>query len=90
MPGSDASDRDTPPVDDRAGYAKALDWVNRILAASFTTALPAVGGYFLDRWMSTAPWFLVTGALCGLLFGFWQIYQLARLSDEAERHSDSE
>ena len=32
-------------------------------------------GYVVDRWVGTAPWFLLTGLLLGLIVGF---YGLAR------------
>ena len=33
-------------------------------------------GYALDRWRGTAPWFLLTGLLLGLIVGF---VELARI-----------
>ncbi len=86
----DADDRrkDSPPDDDRAPYAKAMDWASRIISASLMMALPALGGFFVDRWLGTAPWLLILGAIVGLVFGFWQLYKLAQLSNEDDRHSD--
>jgi hypothetical protein len=34
------------------------------------------GGYFLDAWKGTSPWFLVSGLLLGVVVGF---YELAKL-----------
>lgn len=32
-------------------------------------------GYLVDRWRGTAPWFLLTGLVLGMIVGF---YELAR------------
>jgi F0F1-type ATP synthase assembly protein I len=34
------------------------------------------GGYALDAWLGTSPWFLVSGLLLGVVVGF---YELAKL-----------
>jgi F0F1-type ATP synthase assembly protein I len=75
MRDADGRRQDPPPDDDRASYAKAMDWANRIISASLMMALPALGGFFIDRWLVTAPWFLILGALLGLVVGIWQFYQ---------------
>ena len=33
------------------------------------------GGYLIDRWQETSPWFLLAGLLVGIVVGF---YELAR------------
>jgi len=30
-------------------------------------------GYGLDRWLGTAPWFLVGGLLLGVVVGMWEL-----------------
>jgi F0F1-type ATP synthase assembly protein I len=30
-------------------------------------------GYALDRWQDTAPWFLVTGLILGIIVGFYEL-----------------
>lgn len=30
-------------------------------------------GWFLDRWLDTAPWFLIGGALLGAVSGMWAV-----------------
>ena len=37
-------------------------------------------GYLLDRWLETAPWFLVAGFATGILVGFFRLYRLVRRS----------
>ena len=35
-------------------------------------------GYLLDRWLGTAPWFLVVGLLGGMCVGFFGLIRLIR------------
>ncbi len=30
-------------------------------------------GYLVDRWAETAPWFMLTGLLTGMVVGFYQL-----------------
>jgi len=31
------------------------------------------GGFFIDRWQNTSPWFLLVGLLMGVIVGFYQL-----------------
>ena len=31
------------------------------------------GGFFIDRWQNTSPWFLFVGLLMGVIVGFYQL-----------------
>jgi ATP synthase protein I len=42
-------------------------------------------GYYLDRWLGTAPWFLVIFILAGLFAGFRNMYRLLRREIELSR-----
>lgn len=46
-------------------------------AASYTLvgAIVLLGGigYALDRWRGTAPWFLLSGLLTGIIVGFYEL-----------------
>jgi F0F1-type ATP synthase assembly protein I len=37
-------------------------------------------GYFLDRWLDTAPWLLLAGLGAGVIVGFARLYGLVRRS----------
>ncbi len=42
-----------------------------------TLVVFTLGGYWLDRWLDTNPWFLLTGALVGMISIFVQIFKIA-------------
>ena len=44
------------------------------------------GGYFLDRWLDTAPWLLLAGAILGMVSVFVHLF---RLVAELNKKSDA-
>jgi F0F1-type ATP synthase assembly protein I len=48
-----------------------------VIAASYTLVggILLLGGigYAVDRWRGTAPWFLLTGLLLGVVVGFYEL-----------------
>jgi F0F1-type ATP synthase assembly protein I len=48
-----------------------------VIAASYTLvgAILLLGGigYAVDHWRGTAPWFLLTGLLLGIVVGFYEL-----------------
>ena len=49
-----------------------------------TMVLFVAGGYYLDRWLDTAPWLLLAGALLGMVAVFAFLFRLAdRLSNKS-------
>jgi len=42
-----------------------------------TLVVFTLGGYGLDVWLGTKPWFLLGGALLGMVSIFVQIYRIA-------------
>ena len=42
-----------------------------------TLVMFTLGGYWLDRWLDTGPWLLLSGATVGMLSIFVQIYRIA-------------
>lgn len=48
-----------------------------VIAASYTLvgSILLLGGigYAVDRWRDTAPWFLLTGLLLGVVVGFYEL-----------------
>jgi ATP synthase protein I len=59
------------------------------LSMVFAILLGAVGGFFLDRWLGTRPWFFIAGLLVGVVAGYRNVYILAmRLDAQAKEQSD--
>lgn len=64
------------PRDSRNSMAVAMQWVSKITTVSLTMALPALGGWWLDKVCGTAPWVLITGAVLGMAAAFRQLLQM--------------
>jgi F0F1-type ATP synthase assembly protein I len=47
-------------------------------------------GYALDWWLDTLPWFLITGAVFGLIGVFTQVFRIAAELDRAEKRRRNE
>jgi F0F1-type ATP synthase assembly protein I len=75
---------ETPP-DDRAPMAIAAEWSARITTIGLEMALPAAGGFLLDRRIGTLPLFLVLGAMAGFAISIYHIIQIARSLDNKEK-----
>ncbi len=74
--------------DDRASYAKALEWAHRITTISVMMVLPGLIGYFVDQRLGTVILFTVLGFLFGMAAAIWQLMKIvaaADSDDEARR-----
>lgn len=63
----------------------AIEWSTRLMAIGFEMALPAAGGYWLDRRIGTSPLFLILGAMLGFAAGMFHLLQIARQSGNCRR-----
>jgi ATP synthase protein I len=43
------------------------------------TVLGLTGGYYLDRWLGTSPWFTLVGLLFGIAAGFVNLFRAVGL-----------
>lgn len=76
-----AEDRPDPNIDDfddRSSFAKAWDIAYQLIAVCAMAAIPAVAGYFLDRWLRTVVVFSVLGLVFGLVTAIYQFKRLLR------------
>ena len=75
---------DMPDEERDLFFARSLKYLQETIrrsgpaaAASYTLVggIVLLGGigYALDRWQNTAPWFLVSGLLTGLIIGFYEL-----------------
>ena len=50
------------------------------------TAGATIGGYFLDRWLGSTPWFTLIGLAVGVAAGFRGFFKSVTKSDGQERN----
>lgn len=58
---------------DQSKFALAMT-VGTLLASNIAGGL--VVGYFLDRWLNTAPWLLIVGTVLGTVGAFTSLYRI--------------
>ena len=44
-------------------------------------------GYFLDHWLNTTPWLLITGVVMGLIAVFARIYRVSIETNKGAQHT---
>jgi ATP synthase protein I len=49
------------------------------------TAGATIGGYFLDRWAGTSPWFTLIGIGLGVAAGFRGLFRSVKNAERQER-----
>lgn len=65
-----------------------MDWGARVTSIGLEFALPAVLGHFLDKWLGSAPWLTILGAILGMAIGMTHILRLpAELARAEERRA---
>lgn len=72
--------------DDRSAIAKSVDLAYAVMSICAILALPAWGGFTLDRWLGTRLLFTVIGLLIGLAAS---VFQFLKLLKRLERNSAS-
>lgn len=61
------------------GWMHAGSFLSSVIAGTLL-------GYFLDMWLGTDPWLVVTGILIGSYSGFVKVWQYMKtMDDEASR-----
>ena len=67
---------------DKSGDALALGTRRRVdprlTSIALEMALPALGGFWLDRWLGTRGLFLIVGALLGIAVGMLHLLRLSK------------
>ena len=75
--------------DSRSSLSIGMDWGARVTSIGLEFCVPAVLGHFADRWLNSAPWLTVIGALLGMAIGMMHVLrlpgELARASDRRKR-----
>jgi ATP synthase protein I len=68
-------DETTGTGDIAGSYRKAGPYLDASWQLTGSVALWVVVGYFLDKWLHTAPWLLVAGAVFGIGLGFYLFFK---------------
>ena len=50
------------------------------------TAGATIGGYYLDRWLGTTPWFTLIGIGVGVAAGFRDLFRSIKTAEKNERN----
>ncbi len=50
------------------------------------TAGATIGGYYLDRWLGTTPWFTLIGIGVGVAAGFRDLFRSIKAAEKNERN----
>ena len=56
------------------------------LTLVIATAGATIGGYFLDRWLGTTPWFTLIGLGVGIAAGFRELIKTFKQAERQERN----
>lgn len=62
----------------RSFVSIGVEWASRIMVLGFEFALPACGGYALDRWLRTSPGFTLAGAVFGFTALLIHLFRINR------------
>jgi ATP synthase protein I len=49
------------------------------------TAGATIGGYFVDRWLGSSPWFTLIGLAVGIAAGFRDLFRALKRAERQER-----
>jgi ATP synthase protein I len=70
-----------PPGEQNAWKALGeLSSIGMVLVLS--TVIGLAGGYYLDRWLGTAPWLTLIGLVLGIAAGFVNLFRSVRRADK--------
>jgi ATP synthase protein I len=58
------------------------------LTLVIATVLGLWGGYVLDQWLGSSPWFLLVGLLLGIASGFVNLFRATGVFDREERQAE--
>lgn len=56
-------------------YRKAGPWLDASWQLTGSLAFWVAVGYFLDGWLGTRPWLLVSGSVLGMIVGFYLFFR---------------
>jgi F0F1-type ATP synthase assembly protein I len=67
-----------PRDDGRSSTVRGMYWATQISTLGMEVALPALGGFWLDRLWGTRPWLFLVGSLLGICVFWLSVLRLSR------------
>jgi len=80
----------TPPAVFSRANMRRLELASMGLYLLVAIGLGVGIGYYLDRWLGTAPWGLIFFLTAGVIAGFRNMYLLLKREVEASHHPEDE
>jgi ATP synthase protein I len=75
-----------PPGEDKVRLIKQVASYSTLgLEMSLSVAVGVAIGYYLDKWMNTAPWFLIIFIFLGVAAGFRSLYRAWKRLEREEK-----
>jgi ATP synthase protein I len=59
-----------------SSYRKAGPYIDASWQLAGAVGLGTLAGWWLDKWLGTSPWLLVSGALLGIGLGFYLFFKI--------------
>jgi ATP synthase protein I len=75
-----------PPGEDKIRLIKQVASYSTLgLEMGLSVAVGVAIGYYLDKWMNTAPWFLIIFIVLGAAAGFRSLYRALKRLEREEK-----
>ncbi len=89
MDADDKSESDSVSADsdDRSSIAKTVDLAYQLIAICAMSALPTLGGFYLDRWLGSGLVLTVVGLCFGLATSIYQFKRMLKRLDQNDSTS---
>ncbi|MEX0938870.1 MAG: AtpZ/AtpI family protein [Pirellulales bacterium] len=65
----------TPP-EDLSPLTLAARWTSRIFSVCLEMMIPGLIGYWLDGWLGSTPWLMLSGFAVGAPLAMWHLIQM--------------
>lgn len=83
---SNSPDSRRSSTDWRASLREASPYLSLGLQIALSMVFFVLGGYFLDRWLGSLPWFTIGGGLVGLVSVIVHVFRIsAQIGNNARR-----
>ncbi|HET6567367.1 MAG TPA: AtpZ/AtpI family protein [Rhodothermales bacterium] len=84
----DPSRRHSPAGSWQEAMRQAGPYMGLGMQMALTMVVFTLGGYFLDQWLNTSPWFIILGAVVGMVLVFVYLIQVSNRLGKEERGNE--